>query len=134
MAEISTYTLGKYLRSLVNIVVPEDTITGICMKRKLDPEVAFVEYELSDYELATADLYAWLATSPITSSKITDSDGDWSHSEGGVVMSATQLAYYRGLANAIYQKYGEELVSATSTQWGMSGYGFANVRNYGGRR
>lgn len=128
------FTLGKYLRSLVNVVVPEDTIKGICLKRRLDMDVDFTELELTDYELATADLYAWLATSPITSSKISDSDADWSHSEGGQVMSATQLAYYRGLANAIYAKYDEPLVNASSTRWGMSGYGFRNVRSIGGGR
>lgn len=128
----TTFTLKDYLASQVNVKVPAKTITGICLKRKVDESAKFVDIEDErDYELPLADIYAFIATSPSLSEKVADGDADWSHSEGGQQMSQSQLAYYRGLANAIYDKYGEPLLSANSTQWGMSGYGFHNIRNYG---
>lgn len=126
-----TLTIIRYLRSLVNIAVPDDTLLGICLKRGVDPEGDFTEYEEKDCELAAADMYTFLSTSPLTSGKVSDSDADWSHSEGGQTLSASQLAYYRSLANAIYSKYGEPLVSAKSGQWGMTGYGFGRGKSRG---
>lgn len=139
MADLeSSYTIKDYLMSLArNVTVDEATLTGILIRRGLEPTMAFSDaLELvaaRDIDLATADIYRWIALSPSTSGTVSDEDGDWKHSEGGEQMSATVLTRFLNMANEIYAKYGEETVTGTTSTWGMSCSGFHNIRNTGQR-
>ena len=83
-------------------------------------------------DLTLAGIYVWAATSPSTSARVRDEDGDWSHSEGGEQMSANVLNRFLRMANEIFDKYAMPKVG--SNAWDMVGNGFHNIRNGYGRR
>lgn len=125
------FTLARYLKSKVAISVPDDTITAILAENGVDAGTLFSDATEKQRDLCLAGLYVFISGSPTTTEKISDSDADWSHSEGGQMMSANVLNNYLRMANAIYKKYGLDQVG--SNKWGLSGHGFHNIRNYGNR-
>ena len=123
------YTIETYLRGKVrNIEVTDDAIQSILAELEIEDGAEFARLSQKQKDLALAGLYAWIWTSPTQSSKVSDEDGDWSHSEGGEQMSAIALNRYMRMANAIYKKYGLPLLG--SNQWGFKGSGFHKIRRY----
>lgn len=123
------YTIETYLRGKVrNIEVTDDALQSILAELEIDDGAEYASLSQKQKDLALAGLYAWICTSPTQSSKVSDEDGDWSHSEGGEQMSATSLNRYMRMANAIYKKYGLPLLG--SNQWGFKGSGFRKIRRY----
>ena len=123
------YTIETYLRGKVrNIEVTDDALQSILAELEIDDGAEYARLSQKQKDLALAGLYAWICTSPTQSSKVSDEDGDWSHSEGGEQMSATSLNRYMRMANAIYKKYGLPLLG--SNQWGFKGSGFRKIRRY----
>lgn len=123
-----TYTIADYLRGKVRGAAPSDeALKSIC----LNAEVFDINADMSalserQRRLSEAYLYLWLATSPTSSEKWSEKDGDWSQSGGGEQMSATQVRFYIRLANAILEEYGLKPIG--NEKWGMSVGGFRNVR------
>lgn len=134
----NSFTIEQYLRGKVrNISVTDDALLTILADASLKAGTITSGAEVSalsekQVDLATAFLYVWIAGSPTTSEKVSDKDGDWSHSEGGEQMSANVLNRFLRMANDIFEKYGLDKVG--SNAWGMVGYGFHNIRHYGGTR
>jgi hypothetical protein len=123
------YTIESYLKGKVrNIEVTDDAIQSILAELEIDSGADYAHLSTMQKDLALAGLYAWICTSPSQSSKVSDEDGDWSHSEGGEQMSAATIKHYLRLANAIYKKYGMPLIG--SDQWGFKGSGFRKIRRY----
>jgi len=123
------YTIETYLRGKVrNIEVTDDALQSILAELEIDDGAEYASLSQKQKDLALAGLYAWICTSPTQSSKVSDEDGDWSHSEGGEQMSATSLNRYMRMANAIYKKYGLPLLG--SNRWGFKGSGFRKIRRY----
>lgn len=131
MAEI--FTIEQYLKGKVrNINVTDDALQAILTDAGVTAGSDATTLSVKEREIATAWLYVWIAGSPTMSEKVSDSDGDWSHSEGGEQMSANVLNRFLRMANDIFEKY--ELPKVGSNSWDMVGNGFHNIRYGGGRR
>jgi len=129
MPNACNYTIESYLKGKVrNIEVTDDAIQSILAELEIASGSDYAQLSTKQKDLALAGLYVWICTSPSQSSKVSDEDGDWSHSEGGEQMSATAIRHYLRLANAIYKKYGMPLIG--SDQWGFKGSGFRKIRRY----
>ena len=123
------YTIESYLKGKVrNIDVTDDAIHSILADLEIENGAEFSSLSRKQKDLALAGLYAWIWTSPIQSSKVSDEDGDWSHSEGGEQMSDAVLNRYMRMANEIYKKYDMPLLG--SNKWGFKGSGFHAIRRY----
>ncbi len=126
------YTIETYLKGKVrNIEVTDDAIQSILAELEIPDGSEYTCLSQKQKDLALAGLYAWVWTSPSQSSKVSDEDGDWSHSEGGEQMSAASLNRYLRMANAIYKKYGMPLLDGG--RWGFKGSGFHKIRKYESR-
>ena len=77
-------------------------------------------------DLTLAGVYIWAASSPSTSAKVSDEDGDWSHSEGGERLSAADINHFLRLAKALYDKWNVNFPIAST--WGFKGTGFRYKR------
>ena len=129
MPTACNYTIETYLRGKVrNIEVTDEALQSILAELEIDDGTEFSCLSQKQKDLALAGLYAWICTSPTQSSKVSDEDGDWSHSEGGEQMSATSLNRYMRMANEIYKKYDMPLLG--SNRWGFKGSGFRKIRRY----
>lgn len=129
--EQNTYTVEEKLRGKCMIALTDENLKSICDDAgvKLGSEWDSLTEKQKDMSMAW--MYVTLATSPSTSNKISDKDGDWSHSEGGVSISKDQLKSYLKIANALFEKWGEPTINKDG--WGMIVGGFHNIRNYNGR-
>jgi hypothetical protein len=127
-----SYTIEDYLRGVVNVGISDAALKSICKRLGITPGTEYDELSEKQVDLSTAWLYVWLSGSPTTSSKISDKDGDWSHSEGGETMSANVLKGYLRMANELFAKWDEPAVG--KDKWGMICNGFHDIRNYGGKR
>lgn len=131
MQEDNTYTLEQYLRGKFRERISDDSLMSIIKENGLEPNTDFSEIPIKNRELCLAGILVYLAGFPASTEKVSDSDANWSHSEGGAVYTAAQLNAFLRRANAIYKKYG--LPTVGSNNWGMRGAGFHNIRNYGNR-
>lgn len=122
-------TIEDYLRGKCATAIPDNTLASIMAEVGVSKGAAFNELTEKERDLCLAGVYVYLSTNPMQSQKVSDTDADWSHSEGGQVYSANQLITFQRMANAIYKKYG--LPTVGDNKWGMRGGGFHNIRNYG---
>ena len=111
-----------------NIEVTDDALQSILAELEIADGSEYSSLSQKEKDLALAGLYAWISTSPTQSSKVSDDDGDWSHSEGGEQMSVSSLNRYIRMANDIYKKYDMPLLD--SNRWGFKGTGFRKIRKY----
>lgn len=127
MPTACNYTIETYLRGKVrNLNVTDEALQSILAELEISDGAEYSSLSQKQKDLALAGLYAWIYTSPTQSSKVSDEDGDWSHSEGGEQMSATSLNRYLRMANDIYKKYDMPLLG--SNRWGFKGTGFRKIR------
>lgn len=105
----SGMTLLDYFGGLVNAPVSAEGIRTILARRLLDP-IDMYEGETKKIELATADLYKWIATSPYRVGSTGDSDNGWEHTSAGWTLTEADRKYFLGLADEIYEKYDEPTV------------------------
>jgi hypothetical protein len=129
MPTACNYTIETYLRGKVrNLNVTDDALQSILAELEIADGSEYSSLSQKQKDLALAGLYAWIWTSPTQSAKVSDEDGDWSHSEGGEQMSASSLNRYMRMANNIYKKYDMPLLG--SNRWGFKGTGFRKIRRY----
>lgn len=107
---ISGMTLLGYFGGLVNAPVSPEGIRSILARRGLDPADAYAGADERSVELATADLYKWIATSPYRVGSTGDSDNGWEHTSAGWTLTEADRKYFLGLADEIYEKYDEPTV------------------------
>jgi hypothetical protein len=129
---VDVYTLEDYLRGIVRTAVSDDAIRSILARMGIERGTEYSVLSEKQRDLSTAWLYVWLSSSPTTSQKVSDKDGDWSHSEGGESMSANVLKGYLNMANELFKKWDEPLVN--KERWGMICGGFHDARYYGSSR
>lgn len=103
-------TVVQYLGGIVNFPVAEEGVKSILAKRGVDFSYTLELVDARTLELATADLYAWIATSPYRVGSVGDSDNGWEHTSAGWTLTEADRKYYLGLANDIYDKYDEPTV------------------------
>lgn len=131
MACMADYTIESYLRGKVrNIEITDEAMLSALIDAGLEPETMAINTTEKERDLALASIFVWIAGSPARSQSIKDSDGDWSHEEGGEQMSALAANRYLAMANELRKKWGLEAVA--NSQWGFMGNGFHDVRDYGG--
>lgn len=122
-------TMEDYLRGKVATPIPDNTLASIMAEVGVAKGSAYSELTEKQRDLCLAGMYVYLSTNPSQTQRVTDSDADWSHSEGGQVYSANALNNFLRMANAIYKKY--DLQTVGDNKWGMRGGGFRNIRNHG---
>lgn len=105
---LDTRTTLEWLCDVVNFPVSEGAARDILVERCIDPSSCFVDIDKKDRDLAKADLYVWLCTSPTRRGDTQDSDNSWSHKEGGFTLSADDKNRLMAIANSIYEMYEEE--------------------------
>lgn len=121
-------TIRDFLQGEIRgLQIPESALQSIYTKAGIENGESYLD-ELTERqrELATAWTYVWIATGPSTTSKWSESDGDWSQSSGGEVYTATQLRTLLRLADAIFKKY--DLPTVSKNEWGMRVGGIRNIR------
>lgn len=124
-----TYTVERYLKGIVpNASVTDDSITGVLFDVGVAPNTPVSEMTERQRDLCIAYLYIRLATNPKQSSRVTDRDADWEHSEGSEQWSASQLQQFLILARKLLEKWGEDtaLVDDIIPTWGFVG---RNIHN-----
>lgn len=105
-------TINEYLAGLTAYSVSEEAYSSILYKAGVEEGVSVDSLTLRQRELCEANLYAWCALQPTTTGSTEDSDGGWTHREGAKQVSAADKAQLLRLANAIYRKYGFEVISS----------------------
>lgn len=108
-----TYTLIDYCCGLVNFDVPEEAMKALLAKRGVDFATEYADSDEKTRKLVEADLYTWIALGVSKRTAVTDSDNGWSHSEGGYSLTEEDKKRLLGMANAIYEEYGEPTVGKT---------------------
>ena len=104
-------TLKESLNAISAYPIPMRTIEAISLKRgvALDDEATTETVGSSEYNLAKADLYMWLYTSPNVS-------------QGGQSYSFGDKESFRRLAHALYKQYGtDEDVRNSAGRYGYMG-------------
>lgn len=84
----------------------EAALKTILADRNIDEGEDAEDVSLRLKELCTADVYMWCSTVPSIGSSTKDSDGGWSHQEGGAQLFAADKENFRRMAREIYKKYG----------------------------
>lgn len=107
-------SIEDYLRAAVQFDVPDNALLRILIKRGICQGDLVSCLEEKQKDLATADLYMWCAMSPSSKDYVKDTDGDWSHQEGGFSMSATDKRHLREAARLLYKKWDEESALGSS--------------------
>jgi hypothetical protein len=98
-------TNSEAILSATSYPVSANAVTRICTDRGISAGGTYTGRDKS-FELALADLYAMMASSP-------------SISEGGYSVSISDRQQFSRMADAIYSKWGD----------GMSAAGIPNIRN-----
>ena len=104
----------EYLVSLTPLAVDETALQAILFNRGIEEDIVVGDVELKERELCYADMLMWCADAPSLTGSVSDTDGGWSHKEGGTRMTNAERASLRNKANAIYRKY-SEAISSEST-------------------
>lgn len=104
-------TIEEYLSGKVGIAIEPSALQTILLDRNIDEGEDAEDVSKRLKELCTADVYMWCATVPSIGGSTKDSDGGWSHQEGGAQLFATDKTSLRKMADDIYKKYGEKKVS-----------------------
>jgi hypothetical protein len=126
-------TVEEYIKTLSpNANISESTIKGILIDASIDPGTSVTDLSEKQKDLALAYLLIRIAFNPLMSSKVTDKDGDWEHSEGSEQWSRSQLMQFLILARDLLKKWGitDARVEALAPRWGMKGTGFHKIRRY----
>lgn len=126
-------TVKEYIQTLSpNANISESTIKGILIDASIDPGTSVTDLSEKQKDLALAYLLIRIAFNPLMSSKVTDKDGDWEHSEGSEQWSRSQLMQFLILARDLLKKWGitDARVESLAPKWGMKGSGFHKIRRY----
>lgn len=109
-------TIEEYLRGKSGVDVSDTAIAAILFDRGIEAGAEASQLSRRQLDLATADLYRWLATAyPSTTGARTEQDGDWKSSIGGTTVSAASRTIWRKEATRIYTLYGEPPIMGTIT-------------------
>jgi hypothetical protein len=110
----SDMKVSAWMRGLLGIIVPEETIQSTLASRDTDGNMKLSDIDQRTAELLKADLYVWQSTAPSTGQSVEDADGHWKHKEGGYFLTPKDKRAILEIANGIYSKYGEATVGSGS--------------------
>lgn len=126
----SVFTVEDYLRGIIpNTKVSDNAMKGILADAGIEEGTPLAELDERQKDLSMAYLYIRVASNPILSSKVTDRDADWEHSEGNEQWSRAQLQQFLILARELLRKWGitSTLVETVTPKWGAIGRGHRNI-------
>lgn len=123
-------TIEQKLRGKFPLLT-DDNINSICDDAGVEPGSVWRTLSPKERDMSFAWSYVTLSDMPSTSQKVSDKDGDWSHSEGGTNISESDKKRWLQMANELFAKWGEPTIG--KERWGMICGGFHNIRHYGGR-
>lgn len=112
--ESTERTMLDWLVDAVNFPVSRGAAEDILSARNIAADLSFAESTPRERDLAKADLYVWMCSSPTRRGDTSDSDNSWSHKEGGFTLSREDKEMLLGMANAIYEQYDEPTVTKSS--------------------
>lgn len=130
--DVQSYTIEQKLRGKISIPLTDENLKSICDDAGIEPGSEWSSLSPKQKDMALAWTYVSLSDRESTSQKVSDKDGDWSHSEGGATISKDDKKDWLRKANALFAKWGEPTIN--KERWGMIVGGIHNIRNYGGRR
>lgn len=99
-------TIEEYLSGKVGIAIEPSALQTILADRNIDEGEDAEDVSVRLKEICTADVYMWCSTVPSIGASTKDSDGGWSHQEGGAQLFASDKENLRRMAREIYKKYG----------------------------
>ena len=105
---MSTYveqTIADYLSGTVAVDVPEKVISTILTRMNIQGDTNAVDVDEKDRDLAEAELLYSLVTLPSHTGSVRDSDGNWSHQEGGATLTENDKKILWMRANALRSKW-----------------------------
>lgn len=106
-------TMSDFLKNSVPGNASDASLVPISIRRgfSIQDDAATIDERKRD--LATADLYALLASSPSSYTGSQESDFYWSHKGASYSMTQSDKNMLLKMANDIYRKYGEPTVGNT---------------------
>lgn len=110
-------TIEDYLKGLFAYTFTDHNITSVLLKRNIEAGSDEADVSTEDKELCTADLYMIMFNAFSTGSNSTQR-GNWKRTIGGISVGVNDRKMFRDQANAIYLKYGEEVVGNTGMKDG----------------
>ena len=133
----SQNTVIDYIKGLLpGATITESILTNILLKTGIDPDASAFDLTEKERDLAYAYLILFLMPGSGSSRSVTDRDGDWEHSEKVSSWTYSDRIGLWRIAKALFEKWGveDELLGASSPQWGFKGTGFHKIRRYGRHR
>lgn len=106
-------TIRDYLQGL-SVLLTDEALRTVLMKRHLSPRALVSDLSERELDLAEAEAYLWLSNLPEGGSTTKDTDGSWSHSEGGQKISKDNIErWYRRYAD-LRQKWGKGTITKST--------------------
>ncbi len=103
-------TIESYLRASVGFEISDAALMKIRVDRGIALGTDATKMDVMTKELAYADLLMIGVNAPSQIQGAKDSDNGWSHQSGSSTLSITDKRLMREQANAIYRKYGTEVI------------------------
>lgn len=104
--ESGVYTIGDYILDFSECITPKG-LRAICAKRGIEASECYSELTEMDVDLVVAESYNWMLNNVATLSKsVSDTDGDWSHSEGGAQIDSSTKRRWRNECERLCRKWG----------------------------
>ena len=110
-------TIESYLQGLFAYTITNQNISSVLIKRDIEAGSDESDVSTEDKELCTADLYMIMFNAFSTGSNSTQR-GNFKRTIGGITVGVDDRKMFRDQANAIYLKYGEEVVGNTGMKDG----------------
>jgi len=105
--------IEDYLRDLTAFDVTDGAIENVLIDAGVPAGSEVGSLTVRQMDLCKAYTYLWCASTPSITGSVEDSDGGWSHKEGGKQSSAYDKRLMRQMGLDLLDKYG--LSSAKST-------------------
>lgn len=126
--EFSDIPIETWLSSLVPVSVDEQSVSTIVLGRGVEAGTTMDEVEPRQRDLCKADLYMFCSLIPSTTGVTRDSDGGWSHSEGGSRMTADDKRALRRIAMRLYRKWDTVPDGGCQSSISITSHGFRMFR------
>lgn len=103
------YTIGDYISDFSEYITPKG-LRAICAKRGINPTDCFTELSDRDIELSIAECYNWMLINVAARGKsVSDTDGDWQHSEGGYQIDESTRRRWKNEYQRLCKKWNEPI-------------------------
>ncbi len=102
-----------FLKDLTAFDVTDGAIENVLIDAGVSEDAVWEELSEKQRDLCKAYTYLWCASTPSVTGSVEDSDGGWSHREGGKQSSAYDKRLMRQMGLDLLAKYGINAVKST---------------------